>query len=136
MKKLFLILFLSGCATHVIHPGTANTFDSDTYDTLLVTHNTIEQTKSALAANSFPASVAANVKTALNILIQAYDTADTLYCGAPISATGGGLQCVAGSYHASAMAGTATPSQTSGVSAAIAGVNNATSSLTTARAGN
>jgi hypothetical protein len=73
-----LTLLLSSCAAHVNHPGTANTFDSDTYDALLITDNVIQSTKTAYLSNQFPASIAPQVKTALNDLITAYDTANSL----------------------------------------------------------
>jgi hypothetical protein len=120
MRKLILLLpllIMFGCAAHVQHPGTANAFDSSTFDTLLVTHNTIEQTKSALAAGSFPVAIAGNVKTALNALIKVYDDADTAYLA----------------YHAAAMAGTATPAQSSAVTAGLSNVSSATTNLTNAK---
>ena len=132
-----LAILLVGCGIiqkHVNHPGSANTFDSDSYDTLLVTDSVIKTTKDDLAANAFPASIAGNVKTALNDLIRAYDIADTVYCGAPIT-TATGLQCTPESYHGAAIAGKATATQSNAVSLAISNVNAKTSALTAAKAG-
>src|ERR1700682_3309665 len=74
-----LVAFLSGCAAHVVHPGSANKFESDSYDAVLIAHSVIETTKTDLANNAFPVSIAGNVKTALNDLIKAYDVADSAY---------------------------------------------------------
>src|SRR5271157_2963660 len=99
---LATLLLLAACSAAKIHPGSPNAFDSATYDTLVTTHSVIESTKTDLAANAFPASISANVKTALNALIQAYDVADTAYQA----------------YHSSALAGTATTAQQAAVSSA------------------
>ena len=97
MKKyLPLLLVICGCAAHPIHPGTANAFDSSTYDTLTITDSVIQSTKADLSAGKFPASIAQNVKTALNILITSYDVLDMAYCGTPVAGVGSGsLQCAA-----------------------------------------
>ena len=133
MRKVLpvLLLFLCGCAAHPIHPGTANSFDSGAYDTLSVADNVIQSTKADFAANKFPASIAGNVKTALNALINAYDIADTFYCGAPV-----GTQCSPNSYHSLAMAGTATAAQNTQLQNELNSVNTATAQLTAAKAGN
>jgi hypothetical protein len=138
MKKyLPLLLVICGCAAHPIHPGTANAFDSSTYDTLTITDSVIQSTKADLSAGKFPASIAQNVKTALNILITSYDVLDMAYCGTPVAGVGSGsLQCAAGSYHAAAMAGTATPTQNSVITADVNAVNSASATLTTAKATN
>src|SRR5271156_3502939 len=91
LATLALVLALTGCAAHVVHPGSANKFDSDAYDSVLVTHSVIETTKTDLANNAFPASIAGNVKTALNDLITGYNAADAAYQA----------------YHNAALAGTA-----------------------------
>lgn len=134
MKRLIpiLLMFLCGCAAHPIHPGTANAFDSGAYDTLSVADNVIQSTRNDLAANKFPASIAGNVKTALNGLINAYNIADTFYCGQPV---GTPLTCAPGSYHALAMAGTATPAQSTQLTNDLNQVNTSTAQLTTAKAG-
>lgn len=125
MKKLFavplLLLALSGCksAAYVNHPGSLNTFDSQSYDSLLVTHSVIESTKADLAANKFPANIASGVKLAINGLITAYDSADTAYL----------------IYHAAAAAGTATVTQQASVTSALVNVGQATSDLTQAKGG-
>jgi hypothetical protein len=132
---LAAILVFSGCAKHVTHPGTANAFDSDAYDTLLVTRSVIETSKTDLAAGSFPASISANVKTALNTLITAYNALETAYCGTPITNTQGTLQCDSASYHANAMTGTATPAQTAQITALCNQVSSATTALSAAKGG-
>jgi hypothetical protein len=123
MKRLFptlaLVLLLSGCAAHVIHPGSANKFDSDAYDSVLIAHSVIETTKTDLANNAFPASIAGNVKTALNDLIKAYDVADKAYIA----------------YHNAALAGTATAAQSTAVTNSLTTVNTSTTALTAAKVG-
>lgn len=111
------VVLMSGCAAHVNHPGSANTFDSDTYDTLLVTNATITQTKVELTQGAFSADQVPLVKTALNTLITAYDEADTVYIV----------------YHTAALAGTATTDQQTAVTAAITKVNSAASALVSVR---
>jgi hypothetical protein len=131
---LLLVLLLAGCAAR--HSGTANTFDSGTYDALLTTDSVIQSTKTALAQGQFPASILGNVKTALNDLIAAYDAADLAYCGVPVAGTTTGtLSCAPGSYHAAAMAGTATPAQQAAVQADVNAVTTATAALTSAKGG-
>jgi hypothetical protein len=121
MKRMFLVmvLVLSGCAAQQIHPGAANSFDSSSYDALIVTHSVIESTKTDLANNAFTPTLAPKIKTALNDLIKAYDIADTVYQN----------------YHTAAMAGTATPQQAVAVSDAVQSINNSTSALAAAKAG-
>lgn len=116
---LFVILLLAGCAARPLHPGAANSFDSNAYDSLIVCHSVIETTKTDLANNAFPASIAGNIKTALNGLIRAYDVADTAYVA----------------YHSAALAGTATPAQSTAVSNGLSDVNTKTAALTAAKAG-
>jgi hypothetical protein len=135
MKRFIPALFcflLVACAAHPIHPGTANSFDSGAYDTLLVADNVIQSTKADLAANKFPASISGNVKTALNSLIAAYNIADNFYCGQPV---GTPLTCSPNSYHSLAMAGTATPAQSTQLQNDINQVNTSTAQLTAAKAG-
>jgi hypothetical protein len=132
MKRVIpvlLLLLLCGCKAP-IHPGTANRFDSTTYDTLLTADSVIQSTKLDLAAGKFPASISGNVKTALNALINAYDIAETFYCGTP-----NGSSCAANSYHALAMSGTATPQQSSQMQTLSTNVSTATSQLASAKGG-
>jgi hypothetical protein len=124
MKKLLLAVSLSaalltGCAARQIHPGAANSFDSQVYDALIVSHSVIETCKADLANGVFSPTLAPKIKTALNDLIKAYDVADTVYQA----------------YHTAAMAGTATTAQATAVSDAIQNVNNSTSALAAAKAG-
>jgi hypothetical protein len=115
-----LAMVLTGCAaTHPIHPGAANTFDSSSYDAVLVAHSVIETTKTDLANNVFPASIAGQVKTALNDLITGYNAADSAYQA----------------YHQAAVAGTATTTQSNAVTAALTTLNTKTAALTAAKAG-
>lgn len=138
---LFLVssFALTGCVAHQIHPGTANSFDSATYDTLMLTDNVIQSTKADLAANRFPASLVPNIKAALNVLITAYDAADIAYCDPRSTTPGttlGSLQCSPSSYHAAVnSAAGATNAQQALVSNALAQVNTATANLATAKGG-
>jgi hypothetical protein len=120
MKHLSLIavLILAGCAARPIHPGAANAFDSNAYDSVLVAHSVIETTKTDLVNGAFPAGIAGNVKTALNGLITSYDLADQAYIA----------------YHNAALAGTATAAQSTAVTNALNDVNAKTSALTSAKA--
>jgi hypothetical protein len=115
---LLVLLALTGCAAHVIHPGSANQFDSDSYDAVLVAHSVIETTKTDLANNAFPASIATNIKAALNDLIKSYDIADTAYLA----------------YHSAALAGTATSAQTTTLTNALTDIQTKTAALTSAKA--
>lgn len=130
MVMALLLLSLSSCAAHVNHPGTANTFDSDTYDALLVTNNVINSTKTAYANGSFTSTQQAAVKIALNDLITVYDAAEGLYCGTPVPGT---TNCQPTSYHALVMAGTVTPAQTAAMQTAISSVTTKTSALAAAK---
>jgi hypothetical protein len=115
---LIAALILAGCAARPVHPGAANKFDSDSYDAVLVAHSVIETTKTDLANNAFPASIAGTVKVALNGLITSYDAADKLYI----------------SYHNAALAGTATTVQSTDLTNALNDVNAKTTALTSAKA--
>ncbi len=125
------LLFICGCAAHPIHPGTANKFDSDSYDALLVTASVIESTKADLAANKFSPTLAPKVKTALNDLIKGYDDADLFYCGTPV-----GASCAPMSYHALALAGQATPAMNTKLTQLQNIVTAAVNALAAAKAGN
>lgn len=117
-SALILAAVLSGCAARQMHPGAANTFDSSAYDTVLVAHSVIESTKTDLANNAFPASIAGNIKTALNDLIKGYNVADTSYQ----------------TYHNAALAGKATPAQQTALSNALNDLSTQTAALTAAKA--
>jgi hypothetical protein len=121
MKRIGLIavLLLAGCAARVVHPGAANKFDSDAYDAVLVAHSVIETTKTDLANNAFPASIAGNVKTALNDLIKGYNIADTTYQ----------------TFHQAAVAGKATAAQQTGLTNALNDLSAQTAALTAAKVG-
>jgi hypothetical protein len=115
----FLAMHSGGCAARPLHPGAANSFDSNVYDALLIAHSVIETTKTDLVNNAFPASIVGNVKAALNGLIRAYDSADLAYQA----------------YHPAALAGTATPAQSTAVTNALNDVSSSTAALTAAKAG-
>jgi hypothetical protein len=122
LGTLCLLLALAGCSTSATKapiPGSANQFDSSSYLTLVTTDSVIQSTKQGLAAGSFPASIAGNVKSSLNVLITAYDTANLSYRA----------------YHAAAMAGTATTAQQNDVATKLGIVQTATTTLVTAKAG-
>lgn len=126
MKKLILILTitfaLAGCsmlkpATAV--PGAVNSFDSDTYLSLITAKAVIDQAKSDLSSGLFPASVVPNVKTALNGAVTAYNVADIAFQ----------------TYHASAVAGASTPAQTAAVTTSMGNLQTAVTAVTSAKAG-
>jgi hypothetical protein len=125
-KALTLVLglclcFAIGCSQNPKPvTGAANQFDSDSYLALDTTDNVIQSTKSALAANSFPAAIAGGVKTALNDLITAYDIANATYRA----------------YHAAALAGVDTVQQRDNVTATLNTVGQKTTVLVTAKGGN
>jgi hypothetical protein len=118
LAALVLAVALGGCAARAVHPGSANAFDSNSYDAVLVAHSVIETTKTDLANGAFPASIAGNVKTALNGLIAAYDIA----------------QKALTDYHNAALAGTATSAQSTALTNALTDVNAKTQALTSAKA--
>jgi hypothetical protein len=116
---LALCFVLASCsAQRPIHPGAANKFDSDSYDALLVADSIIQSTKADLANNTFPASVAAKMKDALNYLIEAYNATNTSYRV----------------YHAAVAAGAATPVQQAAVQAGLNQIAGATTNLVNAKA--
>lgn len=122
ISSLAIVLVLIaclGCAARKPVVGSANQFDSDSYLTLVTADSTIQATKAALTAGSFPASIVGNVKIALNALITAYDVANPTYIA----------------YHNAALAGQATPAQQQAVQFQIANVQTATVALTTAKGG-
>jgi hypothetical protein len=130
---IFFAPFMASCAKHVSHPGTANAFDSDAYDTLLVAHSVIETTKTDLVNGSFPAGIAGNVARALSGLVRGYNVLEQIYCGNQVQGPQGGLQCAPDSYHSAAMAGTATSGQSAAVQNAVSDVNTALTAVSTAK---
>lgn len=122
ISALALVVLLCGCAksTSTPIPGSANTFDSQSYLSLVTADSVIQSTKADLTADKFPASIAGNVKTALNALIQSYDVANPVYVA----------------YHTAALAGTATATQQTAVTSALADVSAKTSALTSAKGTN
>jgi len=134
IPALVLLVVLSGCATRPIHPGTANKFDSTVYDALLTTHTVIESTKTELANGTFPPDVQLRVKDAVNLLITAYNDADTLYCNPPAGA-GPTDSCAATSYHAQALAGQASSDASTAMQAKLNSMNSAVKALANAKGG-
>lgn len=119
---LAAVFVLGGCvkSTSTPIPGSANTFDSQSYLSLVTADSVIESTKTALVAGQFPASIAGNIKTALNALIQSYDVANPVFVA----------------YHTAALAGQATAAQQAAVTSAVSDVTAKTSALTSAKGGN
>jgi len=119
---LALCLAFAGCGlkAQAPIPGAVNQFDSDTYLTLSTAKGAIDQAKAELTANAFSGTVATNVKTAINVAVSTYNTADITYQA----------------YHQAALAGTATATQQTAVTAALANLNTAVTSITTAKVGN
>lgn len=121
---LILLLCISGCvknSTTTPHPGSVNAFDSTSYDVLLVAKATIDQTKTDLAAGQF-GNITANVKTALNNCIQAYNVADVAYTA----------------YHTAALSSASSPSTTAlqnDLTTKLSNLNSATASLTAVKTG-
>lgn len=78
MPRIFasLILVVSlafgGCAARPIHPGSADKFDSASYDLLLVYDDGIKSAKTDLAAGTLPETT----KPILNKFIDVYNTLD------------------------------------------------------------
>lgn len=121
-RSLILVLALafSGCAARPVHPGSANSFDSGAYDSLIVAHNIIETTKQQLSTSAgFPSNIAPAVRNALSYLIDSYNVADKAYIA----------------YHEAALNGVATQTQADLVSASLADVNTKTTALTAAKNG-
>lgn len=106
---------------YVVHPGAANTFDSQTYDILVTAHAAIEQTKTEIANKSFTGATLRNVTIGLNALIDAYNPADTAYKA----------------YHAAATANppTATQSQVNDLNAKTQSLPALVSNLNAAKVG-
>jgi hypothetical protein len=133
---LAVALLLCGCAAHTIHPGTANAFDSGAYDTLMLADSSIQSAKNDLTANQVPAGQVPVFKSALNALIDAYNTADGIYCGMPVTGSSPGtLVCAPTSYHAMAIAGTASAADAANLQNAMNQVTSASSSLASAKGG-
>ena len=112
-----LVLAMTGCAARPIHPGAVNVADSVAYDSLLTTKAVIDQTKTDLANNAFPAKDVPAIKAALNGLITAYNTLDTALT----------------IYHNAFTAGTVTQAQADAVTNASSSVKSAVTTLTSAK---
>ena len=120
LAVLAVMVLMVGCAAHPVHPGSANKFDSDAYDSLLVAHQVIESTKTQLSTSAgFPASIAGNVRNALDYLIDSYNVAQGAYMV----------------YHQAAMNGVATQLQADKVSLTLSDVSAKTQALTNAKNG-
>ncbi len=119
-----LCLTLVGCANkaYVVHPGSPNTFDSQTYDVLVAADAAIQATKTALANGSITnATVAHNTAVVLNDTIKAYNIAQTTYLA----------------YHAAASATppTATQTQVNLLQSQTATLTTSVTALNNAKAG-
>jgi hypothetical protein len=118
----FSILFAGGCNHNVVAPipGSVNQFDSDTYLTLSTAKGAIDKAKTELANGAFSnATVADDVKKAINAAVTAYNTADVTYQ----------------SYHTAAVSGSATPAQQAEVSRTLSNLNTTVVNITTAKGG-
>lgn len=71
VAALLLSVAVAGCVKNPIHPGTANRFDSDTADALMVADSTIIDAKADVKAGTLPASAI----PIANQVIKAYDVA-------------------------------------------------------------
>lgn len=72
---LLLALMPAGCHGYKVHPGSINTFDSVTADTLTGIKATLDAARPQLASGALPASL----KPAFSVLATAYDTATASY---------------------------------------------------------
>lgn len=132
MRKTLLVLALlcAGCATsaYQVHPGAGGytsgpatqtqIFISQSYDTLSAADAVIIETRADFLANKFPAAAAPKVRAAFNVLVTAYDTAQQAWLAFNASASAGGT------INQNALA------------AALSGLNQALTSLASAKAGN
>jgi hypothetical protein len=125
MRKFRLVVVLfcvsfAGCmsSAYVQHPGSANLFDSQAYDTVVTTQAVIDQARTDLTVNTFSPTISAKMKTVLDsALIPAYNALYAAYVA----------------YHTTALTDPSTtqvPLQT-----AITQVNTATTNLAAAKAG-
>jgi uncharacterized membrane protein len=118
-----LALVIAGCSHNVVAPvpGSANQFDSDTYLTLVTAKAAIDSAKQELANGAFTsATVAANVRTAINAAVTAYNASDITYQA----------------YHTAALAGNVTPAQQAAVSSSLSTLNTTVGNITTAKGSN
>lgn len=116
LAVLVLTVCLASCQHYVAHPGSVNTFDSQAYDSILVTKTVIDSTKTDIANGVF-GSLAGTVTTAVDALVTAYNVADTAYQA----------------YHNAAVAGTATTAQINAVTADISALNTQVTNLATVK---
>ena len=72
---LAIVLAAAGCNKYVVHPGSASTFDSQAYDSLLVAQAAIDSAKAEYAAGQIPPSS----KDLLNKAIGVYDIAQAAW---------------------------------------------------------
>lgn len=128
-KRLSLLLALPllwtalACSKHAAQapvPGSASNFDSQSYLTLVAADSVIETTRNDLNADKFPASIAPDIKTALNTLITVYNVADASYL----------------TYHAAAMTNTATAAQAADLSQKLNTLSAAQTNLTAVKGRN
>ena len=75
LAAVVLVVALAGCHGYQVHPGAVNTFDSKTYDSLLVAQSVIDTSRAQFASGALPAKF----KPAANKAIVAYDEAMPAY---------------------------------------------------------
>jgi hypothetical protein len=85
------------CAKTAVHPGSANTFDSTTYDALVTIQGAIEQAKIGVTDANKPL---------LNKIIAGYNAAESAYT----------------TYHQAALAGNATAAQQTALQNQVASI--------------
>lgn len=126
---LVLTLLCVGCKSgaYKVHPGAGGyvsgtatatqLFLSQSYDTLSAADVVIMQTRADFLGNKFPAAAMPKIRNAFNITVSAYDTAQQSWVATNAAATTGG-----------------STTQTA-LTAAIAALNQALTSLSSAKAG-
>jgi hypothetical protein len=73
---LMLAMMATACSKYVVHPGAINTFDSQSYDALIITAKiTIDTARDEFSSKTLPD----RMKPAFNNLVKAYDTAFPVY---------------------------------------------------------
>jgi hypothetical protein len=131
MKKVILVLALlcTGCASQAyrVHPGAGGyvsgqptatqLFLSQSYDTLSAADVVIQQTRADFLANKFPTSAMPKIRVAFNALVGSYDTAQQAWLTLNAAIPNGDLTLQ------------------SALSAAIAALNQALTSLSATKAG-
>lgn len=92
LAVLLAVVSVGGCAVmgaHPNHPGSVNTFDSTSYDALLVADSMIKTTRTDYLSGKVPAAIMPQVHAAFNDLVAAYGAADSVYITYHVAATQG-----------------------------------------------